>query len=557
MALKALLLKKQIDNKNKALEALRAKLPGFVAREDELSRAIDEVETDEQRGEVEGLITAFETERRDNAEAISALEGEIRELEDALTAEEAAQQAARQAAEEPADTTDQTRSVNTMANITRILSRATLRDRVSSIATREEVREFAVRLRNLIGQKRAVTGGAVTIPEVMLPLIREEVNQASKLLKHVNLQHVRGNARQTIMGTIPEAVWTEMCAKLNELDPTFNDAEIDGYKVGAFVAICNALKEDNDVELLSQVLYALAHAEAQAIDKAILYGTGTKMPKGIVTRLVETSAPEDPRATDRPWTDLHTSNVITISSANSTGIKLFQSLMAAYGAAKKRYGDGGKFWAMNEKTHMTLMSEAMNFNAAGAIVSGMNDTMPVIGGDVEELDFIPDNVIIAGHGINYVMAERAGRQVALSEEVRFIEDQTVVKSTARYDGLPVIPEAFVAIGINNTSVSGSRTFPTDYANAAMNDLTVTAAAGTAAGDTVLTVSGTLAQSDPVLKYKLGAYDFSVGDAAVGFSSLTSGTTQITAAAGKRITVVELDASGKVVSQGVVVSVPKT
>ncbi len=418
-------------------------------------------------------MDAFEAERAENTQAISELENQIETLEAELTAEEttqraaqeAAQRAARQVEPTPAGTTNDQRSVNTMAHTNRMIPRMSLRDRVCNLSTREDVREFAVRLRGLIGQKRAVTNGAVTIPEIMLPLIREEVNEASKLLKHINLQAVRGTARQTIMGTIPEAVWTEMCAKLNELDLTFNDAEIDGYKVGAFAAICNALREDNDVELMTQILYALAHAEAQAVDKAIIYGTGTKMPKGIVPRLLETEAPSGARATDRPWVDLHTTNVTSITAANSTGIKLFQSIMKAYGAARKSYGEGGKFWAMSEKTHMTLMSEALNFNAAGAVVSGMNDAMPVLGGTVEELDFIPDNIIIAGHGVNYLMAERAGRNVALSEEARFIEDQTVIKSTARYDGLPVIPEAFVAIGINGATPSTSGiTFAADTAN---------------------------------------------------------------------------------------------
>ena len=91
----------------------------------------------------------------------------------------------------------------------------------------------------------------------------------------------------------------------------------------------------------------------------------------------------------------------------------------------------------------------------------------------------------------------------------------------------------------------------------MNDLTIVAAIGTAAGDTVLTVSGTIAQSEPVLKYKLGTPAVEVGGTATGFTALTSGTTQITAAAGKKITVVELDANNRIVSAGVVVSVPKT
>lgn len=468
MALKVLLLKKQIDNKRSALEALKAKLPGFEAREKELTQAISEVENDEQRGGVEELIAAFEAERDANAQAIADLEAELRTLNDDLTAEEARHSAPAPAARETDDTRDHTRRTEIMVNRTRTHT-LTLRERVAGIATREDVRVFADAMRGMIGQKRAVSGGGVTIPEVVLPLIREIVEEHSLLLKYVNLQSVRGTARQVIMGTVPEAVWTEMCGKLNEIDLSFNDVEVDGYKVGAYIGICNALKEDNDVELVSQIIHALGRAEALAVDKAILYGTGVKMPTGIVTRLLQTAAPSGARPTDRPWADLHTSNIITISAANSTGVKLFQSILLAFGAAKKKYGAGGKVWAMNEKTHTKLISEAFSINAAGAIVTGVNDTMPVIGGDIVELDFIPDDVIICGYGENYLMAERAARQVSQSDQVRFIEDQTVFKSTARYDGLPVIPESFVAIGISGATVSADAvTFAADTANAEGN-----------------------------------------------------------------------------------------
>ena len=40
------------------------------------------------------------------------------------------------------------------------------------------------------------------------------------------------------------------------------------------------------------------------------------------------------------------------------------------------------------------------------------------------------------------------------------------KGTARYDGLPVIAEGFVAIGINDTVPTTSLSFATDSANAA-------------------------------------------------------------------------------------------
>ena len=270
------------------------------------------------------------------------------------------------------------------------------------------------------------------------------------------------------MGTIPEAIWTDCCANLNELSLGFNDLEMDCYKVGGFFAICNANIEDSDLNLAAEVLSALAQAIGIALDKAILYGrnaSGTmKMPQGIVSRLVQTEAPSGYPATARPWADLHTSNVISITAANSTGVKLFQSIVTASGAMKGKYSRGEKIWIMNEATYTKLTAEALTINAAGAMVSGVNGVMPVVGGIIEVLSFIPDNVIIAGYFDLYTLAERAGSRFASSEHVRFLQDQTVFKGTARYDGAPAIAEAFVAIGINGTTPNATMTFPTDTAN---------------------------------------------------------------------------------------------
>ena len=60
-------------------------------------------------------------------------------------------------------------------------------------------------------------------------------------MKHVNLKPLKGTARQPIMGTIPEAVWTEMRGTLNELDLEFNQVVFDGYKVGGFFALQSQL----------------------------------------------------------------------------------------------------------------------------------------------------------------------------------------------------------------------------------------------------------------------------------------------------------------------------
>ena len=131
---------------------------------------------------------------------------------------------------------------------------------------------------------------------------------------------------------------------------------------------------------------------------------------------------------------------------------------------KGKYASGEKTWAMNETTKTKLLAEAMTINAAGAIVTGIGNQMPVIGGTIEVLDFIPDNVIIAGYFELYLLAERAGQKFAQSEHVRFLQDQTVMKGTARYDGGPVIAEAFMAIGIGGTTPNATMTFASDTAN---------------------------------------------------------------------------------------------
>ena len=143
------------------------------------------------------------------------------------------------------------------------------------------MKNYLSEVRAAIREKRAITNAGLTIPEVMLELIRHEIAQASKLLPFVRVRSVGGKARQNVSGAIPEGVWTEMCANINELTIAFNQVEVDGYKVGGYIAICNAVLEDSDYDLAAEIISAIGGAIAKALDKAILFGTGTKMPIGM------------------------------------------------------------------------------------------------------------------------------------------------------------------------------------------------------------------------------------------------------------------------------------
>ena len=461
MALKALMLRKKIDSKKKALEELREKGADFKTREAELETAINEAETDEEKAAVEDEVEQFEAQKKENEEETSSMEAELERLEAELKEEEKRTSGlGEQRNQQQAETKNEREGIPVMVKRQKFYG-LTIQERDAFFAN-EKVRNFIDTVRTAMSQKRGIANVGLVIPEIMLELLKTKVEETSKLLKYVTVRPVTGKARQRIMGVIPEAIWTEMCASLNELDLSFNDTEVDGFKVGGYFAVCNAILEDNDVNLVSEIINALGKAIGKALDKAIVYGTGTKMPLGIVTRLAQSAEPSNYPATARKWVNLSVSNIT--KGTGAVGLKLFQEILGKTKVITNDYSETGLVWIMNKNTHTDLVIQSMDKNATAAIVAGMNMTMPVIGGDIVELNFIPDGDIIFGYFDMYLLVERAGTELATSEHTRFIEDQTVFKGTARYDGKPVIAEAFAVTNIGNANPATTTTFAPDKQN---------------------------------------------------------------------------------------------
>lgn len=485
MAIKAILLGKKLRDAKAKLEALKAKDADFEAREAFLAQALEEMteeSTEEERAAVEEDVNALEAEQKAHNDAKVELERTIEGLENDLAAEEAAQNT-DPSPEAPAEG-EQRKETKNMNTRDKIFGKMSVQERTAFVE-RADVKAFLGEVRSAIKEKRALTNVGLTIPTVMLGLLRENLLEYSKLYKHVNVESVNGEGRAVIMGTIPEAVWTDCCANLNELDLAFNDMEIGCWRVGGFYTVCNANLEDSDIDLAAQILVALGASIGLALDKAIVYGTGTRMPLGIVARLAQTSQPASYPATARPWVDLHTSNIKTLS-ASLTGAALIAAIVEAFGNAKGKYSRGERVFVMNETTYTKLAASTVVTNAAGQIVSSVLDRMPVVGGAIEVLPFVQDDVIVGGYFDLYKLAERAGEKFASSEHVRFLQDQTVFKGTARYDGGPAIAEAFVAIGIGGTTPTASVAFAGDGANEPAQIL-LPATATVAAGSTITLV----------------------------------------------------------------------
>ena len=73
MALKALVLKKRLNEKKEQLEELRKAAEQLQTREAELEQSINEAETDEEKSAVEEAVEQFEQEKAENEDATGKL----------------------------------------------------------------------------------------------------------------------------------------------------------------------------------------------------------------------------------------------------------------------------------------------------------------------------------------------------------------------------------------------------------------------------------------------------------------------------------------------------
>lgn len=488
MALKQLMIAREMqslraeqDKLTEALTGINERRTAWKAREANAEKALEEINdesTAEERAAFDAEAAEIEAEDKQitvDEEANTTRGGEIATRLAELQAE--LDELNKRGSEKPktAEKTGAKPEEKPKEIYHREGEKMEIRDRVHALMQDESMQKFVADVR--AAKAGNISNVELTIPTVMLPLLWEVTNKYSKLLKYVRRVELKGEAQQNIPGSAPEAVWTETVGRINLVDMNIMQIPMSGHKLGAAIAIPNPYLEDSDDDLAVIIVDQLGQANGIGWDKGIVYGTGVNCPLGIATRLAMTSKPDWWGDLRPEFTDLHTSNIGYLSGASVHGVNLFVEAATTLGKAKEVYvANGGQFWAMNSATRAKLRLEMIAMNAAGALVTPINEQMPVIGGAFETLEFIPDNVIIGGYGSQYLAVIRKGLRTRSSTDVRFLEDQTVFAGTSRGDGFPVAGEGFAMFTLATESGATSVPFAEDKANP--EDAYLTALSGT-------------------------------------------------------------------------------
>jgi HK97 family phage major capsid protein len=429
MALRQIMLTKKIEQRKASLAELIEQEKTLETRAQKLEQAIEEAQTVEEEAAVTEEVEKYEADKTDLEGKKTTLEGEIADLEgelEELNSKEPKNTPPVDGGEQRQKQT-QTQGGETRMRENKFETRAQMLERLNQ----PEVREFYTTIAKAVNDKRELSGTDIVIPEQVINMIQQRLGDYSTLYREVTVETLNGTARVIMDGAIPEAIWTEMCDPVQELASGFSQTELDGFKVGGFIPVCNAILEDAMINLANFIETRLAMAIAKALDKAILTGTGAaaKQPQGIITALA--SVPAQNVTSDGTLPDI-VGNMALIDDGED-GVPVGEVI-----AVMKR-----------STYYARIAPQTFLPTSDGRLViqTAQSPRLPD-GTRVVFSQYAPADTIVLGDFKKYLLGERRGVQLAVSTDVRFIQDQTVFKGTARYDGKPIYPEYFVVITLD-------------------------------------------------------------------------------------------------------------
>lgn len=416
--LKQLVISKKIEQRKNALAELLIQEEEIQKRSEELEAAANDAQTDEEIAVLEQEVEKLEAQKGELEQKKSKLQAEISELENELE---------QLNAKMPTEN-NRTRGENIVRKEYHIAQVRKLLE-TGEYFQLPEVREFYEKFKNL----RAVEGGELTIPQVIVSRILDIVGDYTTLYPRVDKIRVSGTARILIDTDTSPAQWIEMKGAIPTGDVgTITNVDFDGFKLGKVVFVDNYLLQDSIINIDDYVVRKIARALAKALDLAILKGEGAvnKQPEGIIPKIPA-------------------SNKTTVVADEKLLINLLKNV-ALVDTGEDSYGE--IVAVMKRQTYYNrLLEYTINVNSEGNVVGKLpNLTQPDLCGlpVVFNQNMDVDQVLF-GVLEQYTMVIREDISIDRSEHVKFVEDQMAFRGKGRFDGKPVRPEAFALVTIED------------------------------------------------------------------------------------------------------------
>ncbi|MCD8355984.1 MAG: phage major capsid protein [Clostridia bacterium] len=415
-------LRRTLREKEELLNQKRSKMEEIKVRATELEKAIEEAETEEDQHTIDEALDALPSnEEIEHLQSdIDSLSGEVDEL-------------TRQIAELDEKPEQGRRGGTRGMEHSDIVTRERVRElvRTGEYYERSDVKDFYSK----IGSIRAVSGGELTIPQVIVTRIEDLIGDYATVFPLCEMIPVGGTARILVDTDDTAASWMEDMESTP--DPSdvgkLGNIDLDGYLLGKIVRVPNYLLQDSMVNLDDYIVKKIARAMAIALDTGVLNGKGTKSMTGIIPSL-EAARKKTVLALSNTFLADLVSTIALIDDGNN---------------------NAGTITAVMRRTdyYNYIFPKSIQSNSAGQLVASIpaQGSRDLLGIPVAFNNEIEAGNVLFGDFYRYKIAQRQGMTLAASDQPLFEKNMTAYRGIGRYDGKPSLASAFALATINEST----------------------------------------------------------------------------------------------------------
>ncbi len=279
-------------------------------------------------------------------------------------------------------------------------------------------------------EKRALTTAAgsagAAVPTQTLNSIIDKLRQSSVLFPKVSVSYIGGNVSLVVANAKNAAAWKAEGANGTAADDTVSSVVLNGYELIKLVEISAAAQAMTIDAFEAYIVAELSRQLAIAIENAILNGTGTNQPQGILTGIT--------------W---NASNSVTWAANASVG---YDNLLDGVALLPTLYHQNAAI-VLSRKTLFGGIRKIKSTTGEPIFVYNPQDAFAgtIFGYPVIINDYIADDVILFGDLSYYYFNFAQAPQIEASREAAFASGKVTYRGLLVADGKPALAEAFVKI----------------------------------------------------------------------------------------------------------------
>ena len=275
---------------------------------------------------------------------------------------------------------------------------------------------------NVLSEGTDADGGYL-VPEEFERQIVTTLDEANVIRSLAKVITTSSERKIPVASSHSVAQWTPENGNYQESNPTFEQKQIDAYKLTDLIRISQELLQDSAFDLESYIADQFARAFGIAEEQAFCTGTGIGQPTGIFTE---------------------NGGQVGVTTASATAITVDELISLIY-SLKSPYRRNAKF-LLNDST-ISLIRKLKDGNGAylwqPSVQAGQPDRL--LGYEIYTSPYVP---VVAAEALtvafgdfnNYWIADRIGRTVQRLNELYATNGQIGYVATERVDGKVILAE---------------------------------------------------------------------------------------------------------------------